>query len=56
MFDFLKKKVVAPDDVLVAPIKGMAVPSSSINDPTLVRKCWEKEWQLSLVKENYIPQ
>ena len=34
MFDFLKKKVVAPDDVLVAPIKGMAVPSSSINDPT----------------------
>lgn len=30
MFDFLKKKVVAPDDVLVAPIKGMAVPSSSI--------------------------
>ena len=34
MFDFLKKKVVAPDDILVAPIKGMAVPSSSINDPT----------------------
>ena len=34
MFEFLKKKVVAPDDVLVAPIKGMAVPSSSINDPT----------------------
>lgn len=34
MFDFLKKKVVAPDDVLVAPIKGMTVPSSSINDPT----------------------
>lgn len=34
MFDFLKKKVVAPDDVLAAPIKGMAVPSSSINDPT----------------------
>lgn len=34
MFEFLKKKVVAPDDVLAAPIKGMAVPSSSINDPT----------------------
>lgn len=29
-----EKKVVAPDDVLVAPIKGMTVPSSSINDPT----------------------
>ena len=53
MFEFLKKKVVAPDDVLAAPIKGMAVPSSSINDPTFGR---EKEWQLSLVKENYIPQ
>ena len=28
MFDFLKKKVVAPDDVLVAPIKGMAIEPS----------------------------
>lgn len=35
MFDFLKKKVVAPDDVLVAPIKGMAVPSSSKSKPRL---------------------
>lgn len=56
MFDFLKKKVVAPDDVLAAPIKGMAVPSSSINDPTFGQEMLGKGRQLSLVKENYIPQ
>lgn len=31
---FFEKKSGSADDVLVAPIKGMTVPSSSINDPT----------------------
>ena len=32
MFDFFKKKEDA--EIIVAPIKGEAVPSSSVNDPT----------------------
>lgn len=34
MFSFLKKKEKEYDDVIAAPLKGEAVPSSDISDPT----------------------
>ena len=38
MFDFLKKKAKEYDDVIGAPLKGEAVPSSEVNDPTFAEE------------------
>lgn len=38
MFDFLKKKAKEYDEVIGAPLKGEAVPSSEVNDPTFAEE------------------
>ena len=38
MFNFFKKKEKEYDDVIVAPIKGEAVPSSEVGDPTFAEE------------------
>ena len=38
MFDFLKKKAKEYDDVIGAPLKGEAVPSTEVNDPTFAEE------------------
>lgn len=38
MFSFLKKKAKEYDDVIGAPLKGEAVPSAEVNDPTFAEE------------------
>ena len=38
MFDFFKKKAKEYYDVIGAPIKGEAVPSAEVNDPTFAEE------------------
>ena len=38
MFNFFKKKEKEPDDVIYAPVKGEAVPSTEVNDPTFAEE------------------
>jgi len=38
MFNFFKKKEKAYDDVVYAPLKGEAVESSAVNDPTFAEE------------------
>lgn len=38
MFNFLKKKEKEYDDIIAAPVKGEAVPSSEVNDPTFAEE------------------
>ena len=38
MFDFFKKKTKEYDDVIGAPLKGEAVPSAEVNDPTFAEE------------------
>ena len=38
MFNFFKKKEKEYDDVIYAPLKGEAVPSAEVNDPTFAEE------------------
>ena len=38
MFDFFKKKAKEYDDVIYAPLKGEAIPSAEVNDPTFAEE------------------
>ncbi len=38
MFDFFKKKAKEYDDVICAPLKGEAIESASVNDPTFAEE------------------
>ena len=50
MFNFFKKKEKAYYDVIAAPLKGEAVPSAEVNDPTFAEEMLGKEWRLSQPK------